>query len=178
MKTDLFQSCGHWWVFQICWHIECSTFTASSCRIWHSSTGIPSPLLALFVVMLPKAHYEIQLSFWAFFFFLSHILYCYCKPLPLSWAFVVLWSFIFLLKNFKIYYYFSTFIPLFAFPTVLFPLQLIYNVYINLLHLPQFDFAYLLFLSFRLNIFVSFIFIVLFPNWHLTLVLFSSLCFS
>ena len=20
MKTDLFQSCGHWWVFQICWH--------------------------------------------------------------------------------------------------------------------------------------------------------------
>ena len=30
MKTDLFQSCGHCWVFQICWHIECSTFTASS----------------------------------------------------------------------------------------------------------------------------------------------------
>ena len=22
-----FQSCGHCWVFQICWHIECSTFT-------------------------------------------------------------------------------------------------------------------------------------------------------
>ena len=21
MKTDLFQSCGPWWVFQICWHI-------------------------------------------------------------------------------------------------------------------------------------------------------------
>ena len=30
MKTDLFQSCGHCWVFQICWHIERSTFTASS----------------------------------------------------------------------------------------------------------------------------------------------------
>ena len=28
MKTDLFQSCGHCWVFQICCHIECSTFTA------------------------------------------------------------------------------------------------------------------------------------------------------
>ena len=42
--------------FQICWHIECSTFTASSFRIWNSSTGIPSPLLALFVVMLSKAH--------------------------------------------------------------------------------------------------------------------------
>ena len=56
MKTDLFQSCGHCWVFQICLHIECSTFTASSFRIWNSSTGIPSPPLALFVVMLPKAH--------------------------------------------------------------------------------------------------------------------------
>ena len=32
MKTDLFQSCGHCWVFQICWNIECSTFTASSFR--------------------------------------------------------------------------------------------------------------------------------------------------
>ena len=56
MKTDLFQSCGHCWVFQICWHIECSTFTASSFRIWNSSVGIPSPPLALFTVMLPKAH--------------------------------------------------------------------------------------------------------------------------
>jgi len=56
MKTDLFQSYGHCWVFQICWHIECSTFTASSFRIWNSSTGIPSPPLALFVVMLSKAH--------------------------------------------------------------------------------------------------------------------------
>ena len=56
MKTDLFQSCGHCWVFQICWHIDCSTFTAPPFRIWNSSTGIPSPPLALFVVMLPKAH--------------------------------------------------------------------------------------------------------------------------
>ena len=54
MKTDLFQSCGHCWVFQICWHIECSTFTASSFRIWNSSPRIPSPPLALFVVMVPK----------------------------------------------------------------------------------------------------------------------------
>ena len=56
MKTDLFQSCGHCWVFQICWHIECSTFTASSFRIWNSSPGISSLPLALFVVMLSKAH--------------------------------------------------------------------------------------------------------------------------
>ena len=52
-------------------------------------------------------------------------------------------------------------------------------MYINLLHLPLFNFAYLFFLfflSFPLNIFVSFVFIALFPTWHLALVLFSSLC--
>ena len=56
MKTDLFQSCGHCCVFQICWHIECSIFTASSFRIWNSSIGILSPPLAFFVVMFPKTH--------------------------------------------------------------------------------------------------------------------------
>ena len=56
MKTDLFLSCGHYWVSQIFWHIECSTFTASSFMIWNSSTGILSPPLALFIVMLPKTH--------------------------------------------------------------------------------------------------------------------------
>ena len=56
MKPDLFQSCGHCWVVQICWHIGCSTFSASSFRIWNSSTGIPSPPLALFIVMLPKPY--------------------------------------------------------------------------------------------------------------------------
>ena len=56
MKTDHFQSCGHCWVFQVFWHIECSTFTASSFRIWNSSAEIPSPPLALFVEILPKDH--------------------------------------------------------------------------------------------------------------------------
>ena len=56
MKTDIFQSCGHCWVFHICWQTAYSTFTASSFRIWNSSGGIPLPLLALFIVMLPKAH--------------------------------------------------------------------------------------------------------------------------
>ena len=46
----------HCWVFQICWHIDCCTFTALSFRIWNSSTGILSPPLALLVVMLPEAH--------------------------------------------------------------------------------------------------------------------------
>ena len=56
MKTDLFGSCGHCWVFQICWHIECSTLTASSFRIWNSSTGILSPPLALFVEKAMAPH--------------------------------------------------------------------------------------------------------------------------
>jgi len=49
----------NWWPlvsFQICWHVECNTFTASSFRIWNSSAGTPSPSLALIIVMLPKAH--------------------------------------------------------------------------------------------------------------------------
>ena len=27
-NENLFQSCGHCWVFQICWHTDCSTFTS------------------------------------------------------------------------------------------------------------------------------------------------------
>ena len=42
-RTYLFHCC----VFQICWHIECSTLAALSFRIWNSSAGIPSPPLAL-----------------------------------------------------------------------------------------------------------------------------------
>ena len=53
--NENWQSCDQCWVFQICWHFELSTFTESSFRIWNSSTGIPSPPLALFIVMLtPK----------------------------------------------------------------------------------------------------------------------------
>ena len=53
------------WPFPVLWPLlsfpnllayECSTFTASSSRIWNSSTGIASPPLALFVVMLSTAH--------------------------------------------------------------------------------------------------------------------------
>ena len=54
MKTDLFQSCGHCWVFQMFWHIECSTLIASSFRIWNSSTGIPSP----YVTSIQKCTYD------------------------------------------------------------------------------------------------------------------------
>ena len=69
MKTDFFQSCGYCLVFQICWHFECSTFTESSFSIWNMSTDIPSPPLALFMVMLSKArltsHSRISCCRWA-----------------------------------------------------------------------------------------------------------------
>ena len=42
--------------FEICWCVECSTLAALSFRSLSSSAGIPSPPLALFVVMLPMAH--------------------------------------------------------------------------------------------------------------------------
>ena len=53
------------WPFPVLWPLlsfpnllayECSSFRASSFRIWNSSTRIPSPPLALFVMMLSKAH--------------------------------------------------------------------------------------------------------------------------
>ena len=34
MKTWFFQSWDHCWIFQICWHIECNTLTASSFGIF------------------------------------------------------------------------------------------------------------------------------------------------
>ena len=52
MKTDL-SSPGPLLSFPNCRHIECSTFTVSSFRIWNNSAEIPS---TLFIVMFPKAH--------------------------------------------------------------------------------------------------------------------------
>ena len=73
MKTDLFRSCGHCWVFQIWWHIECSTFTASSFKIWNSSTGIPLLPLSLFIVITP-----LWLSgSWRSFFYSSSVYSCH-----------------------------------------------------------------------------------------------------
>ena len=60
MLTDLFQSCGYCWVFQICWHVACSTLTASSFKILNNLAGILSPPLALFRVMFPKTHMTSQ----------------------------------------------------------------------------------------------------------------------
>jgi len=56
IKTDLYQSCGHCWISQTCWHIECITLTALYFRIWNNLAGILSPPLTLLVVILPEAH--------------------------------------------------------------------------------------------------------------------------
>ena len=55
MKTDLFQSCRHCWVFQICWHIECNTLIVSSFKILKSSAGIPLPPLGFFIVQFSRS---------------------------------------------------------------------------------------------------------------------------
>ena len=57
MRTDLFWSCGHCWVVQICWHIECNTLIASSFRVLNSSIGITSHPLALLTAVFPKTHF-------------------------------------------------------------------------------------------------------------------------
>ena len=85
--------------------MECSTFTVSSFRVWNSSAGIPSPPLALVVVMLPKAqltpHSRMSGSrwvitpswlsgFWRFFLYSSSGYSChpllvssaYLRPIP------------------------------------------------------------------------------------------------
>ena len=101
MNTDLFQSCGHWWVFQICWNSVCSTLTASCFRIWNGSVKISSPPRALFIVILPKAqltsHSRLSGSSWVITplwlsglwrsFLLSSSMYCLLLTLVHLWTF-------------------------------------------------------------------------------------------
>ena len=56
MRIDLFQSCGHCGIFQICWHIECNTLIASFFRVFSSSTGIPLQPLVLLTTVFLKAY--------------------------------------------------------------------------------------------------------------------------
>ena len=58
MKRDLFQfvATAGFAGSQIFWHSKCNTLTLSSFRICNSLAGISSSPLALFLVMLPKAH--------------------------------------------------------------------------------------------------------------------------
>ena len=128
MRNDLFQSCGHCWVFQICWHIECNTLLASSFRVFNSSIGIPLHPLALLTAVLPKAqltsHSRKSGSGWlttlswlssslhsfldsssvfSFHLFLissaSISCYCFCPLLSPFWRGMFLWYFQFSWSN-------------------------------------------------------------------------------
>ena len=57
MRTELFQSCGHCWVFQIWWHNEYKTLLVSSFRDLNCSTGIASDPLALLTAVLLNVHF-------------------------------------------------------------------------------------------------------------------------
>ena len=72
------------WPFPVPWPLlsfpnlldyECSTFKASSFRIWNSSSRIPSPSVALFIVMLPKPTW----------------LHEHCRMSGSSWVITPLW---------------------------------------------------------------------------------------
>ena len=56
MRIDFFQSCGHCWVFQICWHNEYKTLMASSFRDLNSSAVISFRPLALSTAVFLKTH--------------------------------------------------------------------------------------------------------------------------
>ena len=89
------------WPFPVLWplrsfpyllaNIECSTFRASSFRIWNSSTGIPSPPLVLFVVILPKAyltsHSRMSGSRWVItpLWYWTYLVAQMVKRLPTTW---------------------------------------------------------------------------------------------
>ena len=55
-RSDLFQFCGNYWIFLICWHIECNTLMALSFRVLNSSIGIPFNPLALLTAVLPETN--------------------------------------------------------------------------------------------------------------------------
>ena len=68
MKTNLFQSCGHCWVFQICWHIEFYRRYPTSMEHWTSSN-------------LGK---EYNKDVYCYFAYLTHMQGTSCK-MPVGW---------------------------------------------------------------------------------------------
>ena len=90
MRIDLFQSCGHSWVFQVCWHIEWNIFMVSSFRVLNSCTGIPSHSLALLTAVLPKAHLTLLSrmsdSGWLFTQSCEQNVLLHLLILPFSWV--------------------------------------------------------------------------------------------
>ena len=67
-------------VFQICWHIECSTLIALSFRNLNSSAGIPSPPLDLLAAVSPYSVLSVA-SWPAHLDGMAHSLFQLLKPL-------------------------------------------------------------------------------------------------
>ena len=143
MRTNLFQSCGHCWVFQICRHIACSTLIASYLRILNSSAGISSPPLALLAAVLPKAHLTLHPrmsdSWWVtpplwlsrslrYFFFYSSLYSCHLLLITsASIRSLLFGSFIVPIFGWN----FPLILPIFLKRSLVFPLLLFSSIYLH-----------------------------------------------
>ena len=130
-----FQSCGHWYIFQICWHSECSILSVSFFMFLNSSAGIASHPRALFILILPKAHLTLQSTMsgyrWVdipswlsgslrpFSVFLPSLLNLFC-----FYEFLLFLSFILLILPWNVSLIALIFLNLSSFPFCCFPLFL------------------------------------------------------
>jgi len=77
IKNDIFQSCGHCWVFQFCWHIECGTLKTSLSLLailwnpafrWVCLSFSPLPFATLLFSVTCKASSDKPFCHFAFLF--------------------------------------------------------------------------------------------------------------
>ena len=69
MKTNTFQSCGHWWVFQICWHTVCSTLTYITVMLNNSLPWKWTKIILLFLRLPPNTAFRTLLWLWKLLYF-------------------------------------------------------------------------------------------------------------
>jgi len=123
----------------------------------------------LFLVVINLCLYVGLLHFCGVFLFFPFFF------LLFSFFIILIFTFLNLLYFFYIYSFICLLYYSFPLAVNLYCIEIFFiYLYLNL-HIYYF---FLFLLSFPLNISVSFVFIALFPPWHLALALFSSLCFS
>ena len=140
--------------YQICWHIECSTWTASFFKIWNSSAGIVSPPVVLSLVMLPKAHLTshsrmsgfrwVTIALWLSgslrpFLYSSSVYSCYLLISSASVRSLLFLSFIMPIfacniplhwKNIANFLFFSFFPPIFLKRSLVFPILSFFSIFV------------------------------------------------